>query len=690
MTRISSRDGGYDLVPEEGIEIVEGRTIATSTSAWLRIEPVRKITRHRWIRLRYASSFFDEPVRPLIRFTTKTGQNFIQAMNGTAIGSADWIGRVPDETASVAISPCRRPGPFSFRIDEIGSVSRSALVTRGILRDPLWVYWALRSRLVNSRQEAWQALKYAATATPMAEYAAWRAKLVRPPDLTEFDRPRADWQRTPTFRLLLRLDSADAADLQATLAALHDQVYPRWCLYALGGEGTPAALAVFRNAMRSEPRLREITPDGWQGLAGELDPDDRLMVIDAGDTLVNFALAAFAEELAYAPRLAVIYADEDAVTPNGLPHSPIFKPDWSPIYHAVRRYIGRAVCIRFGSIAAAGATGVRRLLIEEDIALDEILHALPRQAIRHLRRPLYRRTRPAPVHGTGGVPAAHTQPIIPSDPQKWPLVGIIIPSRDHAELLAECIHGLKEKTDYPSIEVVVVDNGSATTDALALLRDIEADPRFKVLKRPGSFNFSALCNEGVRETKASILLFLNNDIAMQYNNWLKPLVRWAIRPDIGAVGAKLLFPSGRIQHAGVVLGLGGICGHLYRNMPGNYRGYCDRLTVPHEVAAVTAACMAIERTKFEAVGGFDAENLPIDLNDIDLCLRIAERGWTNLRTPEAVLIHHQSGSRGIERDPFTEYRKERGYFVRRWAHLIRDDPYFHSSLSLFARDVELA
>ena len=154
--------------------------------------------------------------------------------------------------------------------------------------------------------------------------------------------------------------------------------------------------------------------------------------------------------------------------------------------------------------------------------------------------------------------------------------------------------------------------------------------------------------------------------------------------------AKLLFPNGRLQHAGVVLGFGGIAGHVYRRLPQDYRGYLDQLTVPHEVAAVTGACMAVERSKFEAVGGFDAEHLPVDLNDIDLCLRIAERGWTNLWTSEATLIYHQSATRGIDPDPFELYRKERAYFVERWAHMIRDDPYFHPGLSLHAHDVALA
>jgi GT2 family glycosyltransferase len=272
----------------------------------------------------------------------------------------------------------------------------------------------------------------------------------------------------------------------------------------------------------------------------------------------------------------------------------------------------------------------------------------------------------------------------------WPSVVVVIPTRDHAELLAECVRGLEEATDYPQLDIVVVDNGSTAKDALALLRDLRARARFTVLERPGAFNFSALSNEGAAATKAPMLLFLNNDIAMLKNDWLKPLVRFAMKPEVGVVGAKLLFPNGRIQHAGVVVGFGGIAGHVYRRAPSDHGGYRDRLAVPHEVTAVTGACIAIERRKFEMVGGFDAENVAVDLSDIDLCLRIRELGLTNIWTPESVLVHRQSASRGVDADPFATYRRERTYFVQRWLEVIRDDPYFHPALSLFDHQVALA
>ena len=689
--RLRPAPSAIRLVPDLATDPKDGAV--TGGPVWLRIEPVHLLARHRWIKLRYSSGFFDESVRPLIRFETRAGDTIIQAMNGPVLGSAEWIGRVPDNTVAVTISPSRRAAPSSFRIDDIAPVSRLALLGRGMLHDWRWAYWTVRSRFVNSRQEGWQALKFSSPPTPLAHYGAWRARFARPLDLDGLDQPRGDWSRTPQFRVLLRLSEGQPEAARATIASLHAQVYRRWSLHAVAVERTrPATLVACRDLAGGDPRLGIVEPpQGWAALAEKCAGDDRVVVLDAGDLLPDYALAAIAEELANSPGLTVIYSDEDAIGPGGLHCDPVFKPDWSPVLHQHTRYVGRLTVIRASELTPFGAEGLKLLAVDEGTALDRVLHSLAPAAVGHLRRVLYHRRsraerRESPVSPSFHEPAGLTPH---ADPAEWPMVGIVIPTRDRADLLAECVRGLTEKTDYPRYEIVIVDNGSTAPDALALLRDLKRNPRFRVLEQPGPFNFSALSNGGAGATQAPILAFLNNDIVMVENSWLKPLVRFAIMPQIGVVGAKLLFPDGRIQHAGVVIGFGGIAGHLYRRMPADHHGYCSRLTTPHEIAAVTGACIAVARDKFEAVGGFDAENLPIDLNDIDFCLRIAERGWTNVWTPEAVLVHLQSASRGIDPDPFALYRRERNHFVRRWAEKIRDDPYFHPALSLFSHEVAL-
>lgn len=217
---------------------------------------------------------------------------------------------------------------------------------------------------------------------------------------------------------------------------------------------------------------------------------------------------------------------------------------------------------------------------------------------------------------------------------------------------------------------------------LAYLRALDRDPRFRVLERPGPFNFSRLCNAGAAEARAPTLVFLNNDIEAPASDWLDLLVGWAGLPTIGAVGAKLVYPDGRLQHAGVVLGIDGHVNHFERFRPPDDPGFFGRINFPHEISAVTGACLAVEKRKFDAVGGFDEVNLPVEFSDIDLCLRLAERGWTALIEPAALLVHREAASRKIWRSQEKRYAGQVAYFKERWRNRLRDDPYFHPALSL--------
>jgi GT2 family glycosyltransferase len=678
------------FVSETGIEISHGRTVTSARPGWLRIEPVSEFARYKWIKLRYSSSFFDEPVRPLIRFVLTNGITITQPMNGAVLGSAQWIGRIPDNLVSASISPARQSGQFAFHIDSIRPIWRATLIGHGLRKNLDWLYWAMRSRLLSSHREAWQALGFATGGTAMDDYAQWHARLCRSIDLDGLDRPRSDWGVGVVVRLILKLKGHDPARLRATIQSLRGQVYPRWLLCAVTEETTPVAvLSEFRRQAAGDRRLSEMPLhiESAASVPKIFDNIDFVALIDSGDCLPDYALAVMAETLAQHSELELIYSDEDCIAPDGALTSPILKPAWSPVRQSHLGYVGRLTLVRSRLVSA---NRLKQLLADENAAIDDLRQSVPRSAIRHIPRILYHRQSSAtdcPVFNTVRGDCATGES---DDLSQWPEVGVVIPTRDGAKLLAECFAGLQDRTDYPSFETVVVDNGSTAPAAVRLLQQIAATPRFRVIRHPGPFNFSAMSNMGAQVTKARVLLFLNNDIAMLDRNWLKAMVRWAMKPDIGVVGAKLVFPDGRLQHAGVVLGFGGIAGHVYRRLPKDHRGYLDELTAPHEVTAVTGACMAVERSKFEAVSGFDAENLPVDLNDIDFCLRIAERGWSNIWSPHATLIHHQSATRGFDRDPFALYRKERAYFVDRWAHVIRDDPYFHPGLSLFAHDIALA
>jgi O-antigen biosynthesis protein len=390
---VHAAEAALELVPEEGVEIRDGHAVAVNLPVWLRIEPAHLITRHRWVRLRYSSSIFDEPVRPLLRFTSTTGQCFVQAMNGPMLGSADWIGRVPERTAEVAISPCRRLGHFRFRIDDLEPVSRLALVRRGMARDPFWVPWAARSRLINSRQEAWQALKFAAAATPIGAYARWHAQFSRPLELEHLDSPRADWKRTPSFRLFIRLNGTEPKLLETTIRSLQAQIYPRWSLHVAGDDTSlPTTVATLPDSTLDDPRVFRLdTPRDWRAFSTSLSSHDRIALIEAGDVLPNYALAVLAEELAREPQLAVIYSDEDAIAPDGALHAPMLKPDWSPVFYHNTRYVGRLTFVRRDRVDPYGPAGLQRLVNDEEGLLDQILGSATRHEVGHVRRILYHR-----------------------------------------------------------------------------------------------------------------------------------------------------------------------------------------------------------------------------------------------------------------------------------------------------------
>ncbi|MEA2985551.1 MAG: hypothetical protein QOD94_1805, partial [Alphaproteobacteria bacterium] len=624
------QEKSWRLEPESGVAIIGGTTHAVSLPFWLRLEPVKRVCKCRWIRIRYSSGFFDEPVRPLIRFDTLSGDSVIQPMNGAILGSAEWIGRVPEKTASVSISPGRCLGPFSFRIDRIDVLSRPRLLQGGFFRDPLWAFWALRSRMVASHQEAWQSIKYAIGGTPLNQYNKWSARMARPFDAEGFDRPRRDWDAAPRLHLLMSLEGR-LGDLIATLRSLRAQVHERWSLHAVVGEDNdPRVLTRFHDEMRKDPRLSALVPSDFA--QQNFDDDDRIAVIQPGDVMPPYALAAVAETLLERSHLTALYSDEDTLGPDETLGAPILKPDWSPIFYNAIPYVGRLTFLRYRNLVATGLSPTD-LLSNEQVTLRRLLTAVEPATVGHIRRILCSRR-------TAKMSAAAPAALKSNEPEPdWPEVSIVIPTRNRAHLLAACTRGLEEKTDYPSFNVVVVDNGSRQARALALLENLRADARYRILDRPEPFNYAKLSNDGARATNSPMLVFLNNDIRMIDASWLKTLVRLAMKPQVGVVGAKLLFPNRKIQHAGIVIGMGGISGHIYRRRRARLNGYLQQAANTREMAAVTGACIAIERTKFEAVGGFDAENLPVDLNDIDLCLRVAERGWTNVWAADAALIH---------------------------------------------------
>jgi GT2 family glycosyltransferase len=268
-------------------------------------------------------------------------------------------------------------------------------------------------------------------------------------------------------------------------------------------------------------------------------------------------------------------------------------------------------------------------------------------------------------------------------------VSIIIPTKD-GRLLQRCIDSVLTFTTYPNFEVVVVDNGSRQLPTLDYLRQRQG--QVTVIRDERPFNFSALNNAAVERISGSIICLLNDDTEVISGGWLEEMVSQLLMPGVGAVGAKLYYPDGRIQHAGVILGIGGVAGHSHRCSDRLSPGYFGHLLLAQNVSAVTAACMVVRHKAWIDVSGFDEQNLAVAFNDVDFGLRLRRAGWRTVWTPEAELYHHESVSRGPDTvgERLHDSPREVEYMERHWSSLLRSDPAYNPNLSLVTEDFSLA
>lgn len=265
-----------------------------------------------------------------------------------------------------------------------------------------------------------------------------------------------------------------------------------------------------------------------------------------------------------------------------------------------------------------------------------------------------------------------------------PLVSILIPNKDQKESLKLCIGSIREKTKYENYEIIIIENNSTTKEIFDYYEELKLDERIRVVTWEREFNYSAINNFGVKHANGRLLLFLNNDVEVRTDDWMEELVGNCLRPEVGITGVKLLYPDGTIQHAGTVIGIGGIAGHMFVNMPGERSGYLHKASLQMDYSAVTAACMMMKREVFEKIGGFE-EQLSVAFNDVDLCLRTNEAGYLVVYDPYVELYHYESKSRGTEdsEEKVRRFQCEIEFMRTRWEKLLKKgDPYYNKNLSL--------
>jgi GT2 family glycosyltransferase len=530
----------------------------------------------------------------------------------------------------------------------------------------------------------------------------------------------------PLISVVLPVYNTPLVFLRRCIDSVRGQTYQNWEL-CIADDASPDArtveclMAYARDDARIKVVVREsnghISEATNSALA--LATGSHVAFLDHDDELSADALHQVVLALAEHPQARLLYSDEDKIDAAGRRFEPHFKPGWNPELLRSQNYICHLMVAEASLLAQVG---LLRAGFEGSQDHDLVLRCtevlLPEQ-ICHIPRVLYHWRAIEGSTALGGdqksyaseagrrAVSEHLQRIrregavdivtpgcyrtLLALPESSPKVSVIIPTKDRADLLSLCVRSVLEKTDYPDFEVVVVDNGSLEPDARLLLKELRKTPRVRVLDYPIPFNFSAIINHGVRHATGDVLCLLNNDTEVINRSWLHELVARAVQRDAGAIGAMLYYPDDTIQHAGVVLGLGGVAGHVYTRLGRGAPGYMARAWVAQNMSAVTAACMVVRKEVFEEVGGFD-EALPVAFNDIDFCLRLLQAGYRNVWTPYAELYHHESASRGSEDSPEKQARfaAEVHAMKWRWGDQLHDDAAYNPNLTLDQGDYGLA
>ena len=534
---------------------------------------------------------------------------------------------------------------------------------------------------------------------------------------------------TTTFSVVMPVYNPPLDYLRQAIESVQAQVYPHWEI-CIADDASPNAAVreLLTELAAQDPRIKLVFREknghisAATNSALEIATGDYIALMDNDDLLPPHALAYMALAAHQHPQAGLIYSDEDKVTEDNVRQAPYFKCQFNYELFLSQNMIShfgvyrRSVLEEIGGfrvgyegaqdwdlalrviekVGPENIVHVPRVLYHWRIfpgstalALEEKDYALKAQ-IESITSHLQRIGKPdTQVYPAPGIPGLLR--IKHRLPDPLPLVSIVIPTRDRVELLSMCVNSILEKTAYPNYQIVVVDNGSTDEKALAYLDSIAKDERVKVIRADIPFNYSALNNMGVAQTDGEYLVLMNNDIEITQTDWLEEMLAFACQPDIGCVGAQLWYPNNTLQHGGVVLGIGGVASHAHKGIPRGNFGYFGRASAHQMFSAVTAACLMIRKSTYQAVDGFD-ETLKVAYNDVDFCLKVRAQGLRNLYNPFASFIHHESASRGSDQEGSNQQRlaAEAAIMKQRWGALIADDPAYSPNLTLLGDDFSMA
>jgi len=529
----------------------------------------------------------------------------------------------------------------------------------------------------------------------------------------------------PKISVVMPVFNPPAEFLRKAIASVRRQLYPNWELCIADDASTQTHVRpILEDAVRADARIRVVFRpinghiSHASNTALRMTTGEFVALLDHDDELSEHALYHVVVALNENPALDLLYSDQDKIDSKGRRFDHYFKPDWNPdLFHAqdLVNHLGiyrRQIALEIGGFQK-GFEGSQNW----DFAL-RFVDSISTERIHHIARILYHERAisgsktvsiDAKEHTIEAAKRAllnHWQRrgilaiVTPVErghfvtnlqlPKPAPLVSIIICTRNRVELLRQCLDGIDKLTDYPNIETIIVDNGSDDDATLRYLNERRGFKRTRVLRDEGPFNFSALNNLAVKHAQGAVLCLINNDVVPIGASWLADMVAQALRPEIGAVGAKLYYPDGSIQLAGIILN-GVAAGHLHLGYPGDSSGYCNRARLPQNFLAITAACMVVRKSIWLEVDGLD-ELFAVAFNDVDFCLRVQQCGYRNLWLPQAELHHHESASRGKEDtlEKQLRFTSEINLLRKRWEKLIDVDPAWNPNLALNGARIGLA
>ncbi|SDE61212.1 glycosyltransferase [Belnapia rosea] len=582
-----------------------------------------------------------------------------EAMLRDVLSSTSWVFTAPLRFASARARLLTRaalPGGGEARRVIKGSLLRRLGIRQ---HGPAALITAAGSQAVRS-------VPLAPHEAAVASYVAWRSRFDTP-SAADLHRLRDTAESTPPALFLISVTPDGIHLLDRTLAGLRVIVGLRWSATILFAEGcSAAAIEACGCATAGDPRF--ITQDRATSF------DEVVLLLEAGAIPRSYGPRLLVDALERDSAAGLAYSDEDRLVQDGIPDTPFFKPRFARSLADAGVLLGRMTALR----PPPGGVAV---LIRE---LREAGSAQALARVVALGRADYEVVHVPHVTFHDTAPPVSWLRVKPSLPDELPLVSIIIPTRDSWRLLKACLASLKT-TAWPGdrLEIIVVDNNSSDEETLAELAKAEAAGDIRLIRDAEPFNYPRLNNVAAQLANGELLVLLNNDTEVRDPQWLRKMAAYALRPGAGAVGPKLLYGDGTVQHGGVILGVQGAAAHAHRLLAENEPGYAGLATATHEVSAVTGACLMVRRDLFFEVGGL-REEFRVAFNDVLLCLDLQARGCQNYYLGEPLMLHHESKTRGYDDTPekVRLARHETCMALRIHPRLFRDDPFYSPNLSL--------